>query len=117
MRPPGRLVPAARPDAHHLCVSHPSVQDERGFLFEIVANKKNSVDVDKFDYISRDCYNVGLKTSYDFDRSVLNWALVVTFPSAVRGSLASMPTRASPMWRSFALFACASPVPSQAHEL
>jgi len=45
-----------------------SVREERGFLFEIVANKRNSVDVDKFDYISRDCYNVGLKTSYDFER-------------------------------------------------
>ena len=43
--------------------------EEKGYLFEIVANKKNSVDVDKFDYIARDCYNVGLKTSYDFDRS------------------------------------------------
>ena len=33
-----------------------------------MANKRNSVDVDKFDYISRDCHNVGLKSSYDFDR-------------------------------------------------
>ncbi|KAJ3150639.1 SAM domain and HD [Geranomyces variabilis] len=35
------------------------------FLFEIVANKRNSVDVDKFDYIQRDCHNVGIKTSLD----------------------------------------------------
>jgi deoxynucleoside triphosphate triphosphohydrolase SAMHD1 len=52
----------------------PSVLDERSFLYEIVANKKNSVDVDKFDYIARDCYNVGLRTSYDFDR--YGWPLL-----------------------------------------
>jgi hypothetical protein len=42
--------------------------DEKAFLFDIVANKRNSVDVDKFDYIQRDCYNVGLKSSYDSSR-------------------------------------------------
>ncbi|KAJ3154480.1 SAM domain and HD [Geranomyces michiganensis] len=40
-------------------------QAEKRFLFEIVANKRNSVDVDKFDYIQRDCHNVGIKTSLD----------------------------------------------------
>lgn len=30
-----------------------------------MANKKNSVDVDKFDYIERDAYNLGLRSSYD----------------------------------------------------
>lgn len=34
-------------------------------MFDIVANKKNSVDVDKFDYIERDTYNLGLRSSYD----------------------------------------------------
>ncbi|KAG0743419.1 hypothetical protein G6F62_004877 [Rhizopus arrhizus] len=41
---------------------------ERQFLFDIVANKKNSVDVDKFDYIERDAYNLGLRSSYDANR-------------------------------------------------
>jgi HD superfamily phosphohydrolase len=41
---------------------------ERKFLFDIVANKKNSVDVDKFDYIERDAYNMGLRSSYDAKR-------------------------------------------------
>ncbi|CAO3687955.1 hypothetical protein G6F70_003663 [Rhizopus microsporus] len=41
---------------------------ERQFLFDIVANKKNSVDVDKFDYIERDSYNLGLRSSYDANR-------------------------------------------------
>ncbi|GAB5586934.1 hypothetical protein Unana1_01834 [Umbelopsis nana] len=45
-----------------------SQSDERAFLFDIVANKRNSVDVDKFDYIERDCYNLGIKSSYDTKR-------------------------------------------------
>ncbi|OLY81415.1 Deoxynucleoside triphosphate triphosphohydrolase SAMHD1 [Smittium mucronatum] len=45
-----------------------SVEEGKNFLFEIVANKKNGIDVDKFDYISRDCYHVGVKSSYDYTR-------------------------------------------------
>jgi HD superfamily phosphohydrolase len=40
-------------------------QSKRSYLFEIVANKRNSVDVDKFDYMMRDCHNVGIKSSVD----------------------------------------------------
>ncbi|KAF9956608.1 SAM domain and HD [Modicella reniformis] len=39
-----------------------------GFLFDIVANKRNSLDVDKYDYLQRDCYNVGIKSSIDCSR-------------------------------------------------
>jgi HD superfamily phosphohydrolase len=46
----------------------PSASKEKHFLFDIVANKRNSVDVDKFDYIQRDCHNVGIKSSYDCTR-------------------------------------------------
>jgi len=49
---------------------------ERQFLFDIIANKRNSMDVDKFDYISRDCYNVGIKSSYDFAR-LMNFNRVI----------------------------------------
>lgn len=41
---------------------------EKRFLFDIVANTRNSVDVDKFDYLARDCLNLGLKSSYDYSR-------------------------------------------------
>ena len=40
----------------------------KGFLNEIVANGRNSVDVDKFDYLMRDCHNCGVKASCDTDR-------------------------------------------------
>ncbi|CAI7999426.1 Deoxynucleoside triphosphate triphosphohydrolase SAMHD1 [Geodia barretti] len=33
------------------------------FLFEIVANKRNEIDVDKFDYFARDCHHLGIPNS------------------------------------------------------
>ncbi|CAO3569311.1 unnamed protein product [Mortierella alpina] len=33
------------------------------FLFDIVSNKRNSLDVDKYDYLQRDCYNVGIRSA------------------------------------------------------
>lgn len=38
------------------------------FLWDIVANKRNSVDVDKFEYIMRDAHNTGVKGSVDISR-------------------------------------------------
>ena len=35
-----------------------------------------SVDVDKFDYLARDCYNLGMKCSYDSSR-LLTYSRVV----------------------------------------
>lgn len=42
---------------------------ERKWLYSIVNNRKSSVDVEKFDYILRDAYNVGVKSIFfDPDR-------------------------------------------------
>ncbi|CAG8604763.1 12395_t:CDS:10 [Racocetra persica] len=38
------------------------------YLFDIVANKRNSVDVDKFDYLARDCYYLGMNSLFDSSR-------------------------------------------------
>jgi HD superfamily phosphohydrolase len=40
----------------------------RGFLYDIVANKRNGIDVDKFDYFARDCHMLGLTKSFDSTR-------------------------------------------------
>lgn len=48
--------------------SKPDKDKDKKFLFDIVANARNSVDVDKFDYLARDCYNMDFKASYDFSR-------------------------------------------------
>lgn len=53
-------------------------QESRGrrFLFDIVANSRNSLDVDKFDYIARDCMYVNIRGSYDFQRLVKNCKVI-----------------------------------------
>ncbi len=38
------------------------------FLYDIVANKRNGIDVDKFDYFARDCHALGLTKSFDESR-------------------------------------------------
>ena len=35
-------------------------------LLQIVANKRNEVDVDKFDYFARDCHHLGISNGFDF---------------------------------------------------
>lgn len=38
------------------------------YLYEIVNNPRNGVDVDKWDYFARDCKNCGVSCSFDHDR-------------------------------------------------
>ncbi|KAJ8584183.1 HD-domain/PDEase-like protein [Rhizopogon salebrosus TDB-379] len=40
------------------------------FLFEIVANDRNGIDVDKFDYIARDCHAVGERRNISMTRLI-----------------------------------------------
>ncbi len=37
-------------------------------LMQIVANKRNGVDVDKWDYLARDSHYLGLRNSFDHRR-------------------------------------------------
>ncbi|KAL2335643.1 hypothetical protein Fmac_016856 [Flemingia macrophylla] len=46
----------------------PRSSSEKSFLYDIVANGRNGIDVDKFDYISRDCRACGLGCNFDFRR-------------------------------------------------
>ncbi|XP_051887666.1 deoxynucleoside triphosphate triphosphohydrolase SAMHD1-like [Pristis pectinata] len=41
---------------------------EKGFLYEIVANKRTGIDVDKWDYFARDCHHLGIQNNFDFQR-------------------------------------------------
>ncbi|XP_006003881.1 deoxynucleoside triphosphate triphosphohydrolase SAMHD1-like [Latimeria chalumnae] len=49
---------------------------EKGFLYEIVANETNGIDVDKWDYFARDCHHLGLQNNFDHKR-FLQFARVV----------------------------------------
>jgi HD superfamily phosphohydrolase len=44
------------------------VRDDKMFLFDIVANQRNSIDVDKFDYIARDSHYLGVPPACDTSR-------------------------------------------------
>ncbi|EOY02371.1 HD domain-containing metal-dependent phosphohydrolase family protein isoform 2 [Theobroma cacao] len=46
----------------------PKSAKEKQFLYDIVANGRNGIDVDKFDYIYRDSRACGLGCSFDFQR-------------------------------------------------
>ncbi|KAL8471359.1 hypothetical protein ACS0TY_028228 [Phlomoides rotata] len=45
---------------------------EKHFLYDIVANGRNGIDVDKFDYIARDCRACGLGCNFQFQRLMEN---------------------------------------------
>ncbi|CAH0477595.1 unnamed protein product [Peronospora belbahrii] len=57
-------------EAKELKVRHQGSRiDSRGYLYEIVANGRNCIDVDKFDYLARDMLNLfGLRKVFDFSR-------------------------------------------------
>ncbi|XP_053400920.1 deoxynucleoside triphosphate triphosphohydrolase SAMHD1-like [Mercenaria mercenaria] len=42
--------------------------EDKSFMYEIVANKRNGVDVDKWDYLARDSYMLGIKINFDYNR-------------------------------------------------
>ncbi|CAC5368065.1 SAMHD1 [Mytilus coruscus] len=42
----------------------------RYYMYEIVANKRNEIDVDKMDYFARDCHGLGMKSNFDHLRFI-----------------------------------------------
>ncbi|XP_033117258.1 ring-infected erythrocyte surface antigen-like [Anneissia japonica] len=45
-------------------------------LYEIVANKRSCIDVDKWDYFARDCHMLGISNSFNHNR-YMNFARVI----------------------------------------
>ncbi|XP_077937825.1 deoxynucleoside triphosphate triphosphohydrolase SAMHD1 [Gasterosteus aculeatus] len=45
--------------------------EDKSFLYEIVSNKRNGIDVDKWDYFARDCYHLGIKNNFDYSRCLM----------------------------------------------
>ncbi|KAH9312223.1 hypothetical protein KI387_027258, partial [Taxus chinensis] len=48
--------------------SYGGAHRRKNFMFDIVANGRNGIDVDKFDYIERDSRACGISTSFQFER-------------------------------------------------
>ena len=58
-------------------LSSPFPIETKGWMFDIVNNKRNSLDIDKFDYLKRDTKHLDLK-GYDFDeKALLNGAKII----------------------------------------
>ncbi|XP_037080063.1 deoxynucleoside triphosphate triphosphohydrolase SAMHD1-like isoform X2 [Pollicipes pollicipes] len=45
--------------------------DQKTFLYEIISNKRNGIDVDKWDYFCRDSLLLGINISFDYRRCLL----------------------------------------------
>lgn len=43
---------------------------EKAFLYEIVSNTRNKIDVDKWDYFARDCHHLGMQNNFDYNRLI-----------------------------------------------
>lgn len=50
--------------------------ERKRFLYEIVSNSRNSIDVDKFDYLARDARNSGVSISIDVRRLMNNCRVI-----------------------------------------
>jgi HD superfamily phosphohydrolase len=50
--------------------------EHKGWIYEIVSNNLNGLDVDKYDYLKRDAHMVGIKNGFCFD-SMINEVIVV----------------------------------------
>ncbi|XP_072520762.1 deoxynucleoside triphosphate triphosphohydrolase SAMHD1-like [Salminus brasiliensis] len=44
---------------------------EKSFLYEIVANHVTGIDVDKMDYLSRDCHHLGMTSNFSHERYMM----------------------------------------------
>ena len=62
------------------CWPYSGRTENKSFLYEIVANKRNGIDVDKWDYFARDCYCLGIPNSFDRKR-YMKFARVITVNS------------------------------------
>ena len=73
---------------HGQLLSATSYKIDTGFfriiLFKIVANKRTGIDVDKFDYFSRDCHSLGIKSSFDHRYDCVRISLFICLLAPMR---------------------------------
>ena len=64
-----------------------------GFIYQIVSNSFNSIDVDKFDYLCRDTHYLGLKYSIDSNRLIEDMKVInnkICFPDKINYEIISL---------------------------
>jgi len=57
-------------------IINPNSEIHNGYIYQIVSNSLNSIDVDKFDYLTRDSKMLGINISFNFNRLIEN-AMVI----------------------------------------
>ncbi|XP_070560080.1 deoxynucleoside triphosphate triphosphohydrolase SAMHD1-like [Ptychodera flava] len=50
--------------------TYKAIQSDRHFLYQIVSNKANQIDVDKWDYFARDSHHLGVSSNFLHDRFI-----------------------------------------------
>ncbi len=61
-------------------------KNNKGFIYQIVSNSLNGLDIDKFDYIARDSYMLGLKSGFDHSGLIDHVKIIknnITYPERV----------------------------------
>uniref|UniRef100_A0A7N8YLA0 Deoxynucleoside triphosphate triphosphohydrolase SAMHD1-like n=1 Tax=Mastacembelus armatus TaxID=205130 RepID=A0A7N8YLA0_9TELE len=67
--PKGQTKETDTPDVSHLKLwPYKGRGQEKSFLYEIVSNSTNGIDVDKFDYFARDSHHLGIQNNFDHRR-------------------------------------------------
>ena len=64
-----------------------------GWVYQIICNKENGLDVDKFDYLTRDSISCGINISFNFDRIIKMAKIVdneIVFPWKLRHDIFDM---------------------------
>ena len=65
---------------------NPSKDSPSCFIYQIISNKLNGLDVDKLDYLTRDCYYLGKSTPFEINRILSNIIVIdnnINFPEKI----------------------------------
>ncbi len=69
------------------------LKHHNGFIYQIVSNNYNNIDVDKFDYLCRDTHYLGLKYSIDSNRLIEDMKVIdnkICFPDKLQYEIVSL---------------------------
>jgi len=67
-------------------IINPNPEIHKGYIYQIVSNNLNSIDVDKFDYLTRDSKMLGINISFNYARLIDNSLVInnmICYPKKV----------------------------------